>query len=77
MSGPQDVFTAPEGQGVAVIASGGKVKLVSETVLLSSAYALGWRDGLVELEARVKAHGPLPEQSVAEVLALIQEVLTQ
>lgn len=71
------VHTMPEGEGVVVIGSGGKVKLVSETTLLASSYALGWADGLGELETRVNAHAHIDEQAKAEVLALIQEVITK
>ncbi len=66
-----EVFAAPEGQGVAVIGAGGKVKLVAETVLLDSAYKLGWADATKRAVERVTAAEHLDDQARAEAIEAI------
>jgi hypothetical protein len=74
MANRDEVFTAPAGQGIAVIGSGGKVKLVAETVLLTSAYNLGRADALVEAARALHASPAIDEQAKAEALAVLERV---
>lgn len=60
-------------QSVVLVAAGGKVKMVQESVLLTSAYSLGWRDCLRLVRERLMAATGLDENARAEAIAAVEE----
>lgn len=63
---------APD-QGVIVIGSRSKVKVMPEVVLLTSAYSVGWRDAVEVIRNRLMSADHLTEEARAEAIGVIDD----